>query len=169
MNDPKIVASGKDAGRRAPVGAADEVGTWAALGWIGLVFLLVGGADFALVWFPASFGAREWEFATVTQSFNGLPILLLGVGLLMVASEQVDRRWWWYLAVGASALLLLWVLVGVALWTSNVGLALQTVPDELRGGIGKAVVRTTIQAIAYPVLLVYLLKRAWIGGRARVV
>lgn len=165
MSDPKIVASVKDAGRRATTDVVDASRAWAVLGWIGLAFLVVGGSDFVLVWFPLSFGTREWEFATVTQSFNGLPILLLGVGLLMVASEQVERRWWLYVAAGAAAVLLLWVLAGFGLWASNVGLALETVPDELRVGIQKAVAKTAVQSVAYPVVLGYLVWRAWQGRR----
>lgn len=165
MSDPKIVASARDAGRRAPVETADNGSTWAVFGWIGLAFLVVGGADFVLVWFPTGFGTREWEFATVTQAFNGLPILVLGIGLLIGAAGPVGRWWWSHVAGGSAAVLMVWVLAAVALWASNVGLALQTVPDELRVGIEKAVVRTTIQSVAYPVVLGYLLRRAWTGWR----
>jgi hypothetical protein len=168
VSDPKIVASARDAGRRAPVQGSEQMSAWSTLGWVGLVFLVVGGADFVLVWFPPNFGTREWEFATVTQSFNGLPILLLGVGLLVVGSEQAERPWWLHLAGGVAAVLLLWVLVALGFWASNVGLALETVPPELRGGIEKAVAKTVIQAVAYPVLLVYLLRRVWIGRPGRV-
>ena len=161
MSDSKIVASARDAERRAPVGTSQT--TWAALGWIGLVFLVVGGVDFVLVWWPPNFGSREWEFGTVTQSFNGLPIVLLGVGLLLVASEELGRRWWTFLAGGGAAVLLLWVLAGLGLWASSAGLALQTVPDELRVGIQKAMSKTLVQAAAYSLALTYLVKRAWFG------
>lgn len=161
MSDPKIVASAKEQGRRPPVGEPDDGRVWPLLGWIGLAFLLVGGADFSLVWFPTSFGNREWEFGTVTQSFNGLPILLLGIGLLVAASEQEGRRWWRFLANGVAGILLVWVLAGTAFWASNVGLALSTVPEELRLGIQKAVVKTAVQAIVYPIVLAYVVWRGW--------
>jgi len=165
VSDPKIVASSRERGRRAPPEPAESVQGWAVLGWIGLAFVVVGGTDFALVWFPLGFGTREWEFATVTQAFNGLPILLLGIGLLLVASERVERRWWRLLALGAAVGLLAWVLAGVALWASNVGLALSTVPEELRSGVRKAVARTAVQSTVYPVMLAYLSWRAWRGGK----
>lgn len=130
------------------------------LGWIGLAFLIVGGTDFALAWFPPSFGTREWEYATVTQSFNGLPILLLGVGLLTVASELGARRWWGLVGLGASALLLVWVLGGAVLWAMNVSLALETVPDDVAIGVQRAAVRTAVQILAYVPVLAYLIGRA---------
>jgi hypothetical protein len=160
VNDPMIVASARERGRRGPAEASDSKG-WAVLGWIGLAFIVVGGADFSLVWFPPEFGVREWEFAVVTQSFNGLPILLLGVGLLVAASEQLGRRWWASVGYGVSGVLLLWILAGTALWGSNVALALSTVPVEVRIGVQKAVAKTLVQAVVYSVVLVYVLGRAW--------
>lgn len=165
MNDPMIVASARERGRRGPAEGSDSQ-EWAVLGWIGLSFLLVGGADFSLVWFPTAFGNREWEFGTVAQSFNGLPILLLGVGLLVAASEKLGRRWWGYVGGGAAGVLVLWILAGSALWASNVGLALSTVPEELRIGIQKSVVRTAIQALVYPLVLAYVAWWGWRAGRA---
>jgi hypothetical protein len=149
--------------RRGSVGAPPTVGAWAALGWIGLVFLIVGGTDFVLAWFPTDFGSPEWEFATVTQSFNGLPIVLLGLGLLVIAAEQVDRSWWWWVGVVGLAALIPWVVVGLGIWSLNVGVALATVPEELRVGIQKAVTKTAIQGAVYPVAMGYLLLRAWMG------
>lgn len=167
MNDPMIVASARERGRRGPAEGSDNQ-VWAVLGWIGLAFIAVGGADFGLVWFPLDVGTREWEFAVVTQSFNGLPILLLGVGLLVAASDQVGRRWWASVGYGVSGVLLLWILAGTALWGSNVTLALSTVPEEVRIGVQKAVAKTLVQAVVYSVVLTYVLGRAWrLRGRAR--
>ena len=131
--------------------------------------MTVGGVDFALVWFPTNFGNREWQFATGAQSFNGLPILLLGLGFLTVAAEQVDRRWWGMLGVGFALVLLVWMLVGIALWANNVSLALGTVPEELALGIQKSILKTMVQSLVYPAILVYLLRRGWVsqtGGAA---
>jgi hypothetical protein len=164
VKEPMIVASARDQGPRR---SEDSTRVWLVLGWIGLVFLTVGGADFALTWFPPSFGTPEWEFATVTQSFNGLPILLLGVGLLTAAAEQVDRRWWAHLGSGAALVLLLWVLAGFVLWALNIPLALQTVPDELALGLQKAVGKTLLQSLVYPAVLVYLLRGAWLVAKSR--
>ncbi len=166
MSDPKIVASGKEQSRRSPAEPVDSSRGWAVLGWIGLAFIVVGGADFTLVWLPLGLGTREWEFATVTQSFNGLPILLLGVGLLVVASDRVGRRWWGLVGLGAALVLLVWILAGAALWASNVQLALETVPEELRVGVQKAVAKTAVQSVVYPVVLGYLAWRGWGGAKS---
>jgi hypothetical protein len=164
VSDPKIVASAKEQ-RRAPPESVESGQAWAMLGWIGIAFLVVGGADFVLTWIPPDFGNREWEFGTVTASFNGLPILLLGLGLLIAASQQMGRRWWGTLGMVGSVGLLLWVLVGIALWASNIQLALQTVPDELAVGVQRALVKTLVQSVVYTLALVYLMFRSWLAGK----
>lgn len=163
--EPAIVASAKEPRRFGAGEAEDTRRAWLLLGWVGLVFLIVGGTDFALVWIPSDFGSREWEFGTVTQGFNGLPIVLLGVGLLSAASTRTDRRWWGLVASLAALVLLVWVLVGFGLWANSVNLALTTVPEQLQTGVRKAAVKTLIQSLAYPAVLVYMLGRAWMARR----
>ncbi len=164
MSDPKIVAAAKGRRRSWPE-PVDPGQSWAVLGWIGLAFIVVGGADFVLTWLPPDFGNREWEYGTVTASFNGLPILLLGLGLLITASERLDRRWWGTLGVVGALGLLLWVLAGFALWAMNISLALQTVPDNLLLGVQRALVKTVVQSVVYSVLLAYLVRKAWLAAR----
>lgn len=164
MSDPKIVASAKNQDRPRTV-PRDSSRSWLVLGWIGLAFLMVGGADFALTWFPPQFGNPEWEFGTVTQSFNGLPILLLGLGLLTVAAESTGRRWWGLVGLGASSVLMLWVLVGAVLWGLNVSLALDMVPEQLELGVRRAVALTLIQSVTYSSALAYLAWKGWTAQR----
>jgi len=138
----------------------DPFRAWAVLGWIGVVFLLVGGTDFVLAWFPLDFGTREWEFGTVTGSFDGLPIVILGVGALLAASVQIGRRWWTVTSAVVAGVLLLAVVAAVVLWLTNVPLALQAVPAEAATGLKKALVKTMVQGVTYPLVLAYLAWRA---------
>lgn len=167
MNDPKIVASTKGRGVDRGSMSSDAARSWRMLGWIGLAFLTVGGADFVLTWLPVSFGNREWEFGTVTQSFNALPIVFFGIGIVMAAGERAGRDWWIGVATGVAAILLVWVLVGVGLWLISVPLAFATVPDNLALGLQKAAAKTALQALIYPAVLLYLLRRAWLGRNSR--
>lgn len=165
MSEPKIVASAKEMKKAQPVDASQ---VWATLGWIGITFLVVGGADFALTWYPPNFASREWEFGTVTASFNGLPILVLGMGLLLAASVQIERRWWSALTALVSLVMLLWLIAGAVLWATNVPLALSSVPLELAQGVKKSIVKTAIQSVVYPVILILLLRRSIRAARGDV-
>jgi hypothetical protein len=155
VNDSKLVMPDKGAKGR-PARPPDRAAVWALLGWIGMAFVVVGGVDFALAWYPPEFGNREWEFGTVTASFNGLPIVVLGLGLLLTSSLQTGRRWLGLLAALGCFGLFAWVVAGVVIYGTNVPLALSAVPPEVLTGMKKAVVRTAVQSVAYPVLLAYL-------------
>lgn len=166
MNESMIVSSAAKGRERERISVSEsQLSAWRVLGWIGLVFLVVGGMDFVLVWSPTNFASREWQFGSVTQSFNGLPILLLGIGLLTVAGEQAERAAFQWLGTGGAALLLLAVVGGFVLWLSNVSLAMTTVPDNLARGVQEAIVKTAVQSVAYTAALGYLLGRAWLGRK----
>ena len=165
MNESMIVSSAKSRERKEPAVPESRLSAWRVLGWIGLVFLIVGGMDFVLVWTPTNFANREWQFGSVTQSFNGLPILLLGVGLLTVAGEQAERTWWQWVGTVAAAALLLAVVGGFLLWASNVSLAMATVPENLARGVQEAIAKTAVQSVAYTAILGYLLGRVWIAHK----
>lgn len=125
--------------------------TVAFLRWSGVAFFILGATDVALVWLPTSFGNREWQFATVTASFNGTPVPLLGL-ILVVAAASWEGRKWWALAGGlVAALSFLLVLGGMALWASNVPLALQAVEGAALTGLKKAVFKTSVQSVILPV------------------
>lgn len=162
MSDSKLVMPEKGTGK-GKQRAFEASRAWALLGWVGLTFLVVGGADFALTWYPMDFGNREWEFGTVTASFNGLPILVLGLGLLLTSSLLTERRWLVVVATAGALGLLLWVLVGAGLWAASVPLALSATPTEVAVGLQKALVKTSVQSVIYPVILGFL---GWRGIQA---
>ena len=62
---------------------------WRMLGWIGLVFLVMGFVDIALGWYPLAFGNPEWEFGTISGSLNAFALPILGIYL--IAASAVAR------------------------------------------------------------------------------
>jgi hypothetical protein len=123
---------------------------------MGLAFLVVGGLDFVLAWVPPMVGSSEWAFGTATASFNGLPIVAMGVVLLGASAIRVERRWWSVVATAAAAVLFVWVLVGAVLWANSVSTALASVPAELSTGVKRAVLKTGVQSLTYLGLFGYL-------------
>lgn len=161
MDEPKLVMPEKKAGKgKAPL-AAIPGQSWAILGWLGIVFLVVGGSDFALTWYPASFGNHEWEFGTVTASFNGLPIVVMGVALVLAAALQTGRRWLLALGTIVAVVMCLWILMGAALWATNVPLALKSVPEGVVLGMKKSLSKTLVQSATYPIAFAYLAVRGF--------
>ncbi len=166
MPPPKILTGQEGAPRAAPPPAepSPSRSVWA---WVGLAFLIVGGADLVLTWFPVQFGNHEWEFGTVTAALNGLPVPILGLAAMIWAAGEGHRKWIATLSLAASVLLFLGILVGLILWAMGVPLALQSVPAQLGLGLKKALVKTAIQGVVYPVLLIYMIVRAGRLARGR--
>lgn len=144
--------------RALPMEAATRL-----LGPAGLAFILVGGADLALTWIPTAFGTPEWEFGTISQTLNNLPVPTLGVVLLTAWAAATGRR----TAVrilGVVAVLLALAIVAIG------GLFLLTVPVALHAvkaplivlGLKKAIAKAAVQMVAYPVAYLWL---AWAGLR----
>jgi hypothetical protein len=102
---------------------------WELLAWIGIVFLVVGGTDLLLGWIPVRFGNPEWEFGTVSRTFDNLPITALGLVLVLasVAARGID---WAIRATSLLALVLAAVLVvGLVVYALDIPLAFRVVTD----------------------------------------
>lgn len=133
---------------------------WRVLLTIGLLFVVVGGFDVALVWYPARFGVPEFEFASVAASLNSLPVVTMGVALLVVASSRLElRKTAWLVLLVIIALGLL-VLVGGVLFGLTVPLALQAeVEPVVLTGLKKQIVKGVVQLVAYGIT--YLMLARW--------
>lgn len=161
MSRPTVVVGAEAKKGRWPPGTEQvRRGLGSITGWSGLAFLLIGGSDFALTWYPFDFGNREWEFGTVTASLNGLPVPTMGLALLLVGALLLERRWWSVLVALAAFGMALWVLAGAVLWGTTVPLAVQSVPPDVAVGLKKAVLKGALQAVLYPGILLFIGWRA---------
>src|SRR5688500_14816844 len=61
-------------------------------GWFGLLFLVIGIGDMALVWYPLRPGNPTWEFGAIQLSFSTLPVLTIGLGACMIAALAGGNR-----------------------------------------------------------------------------
>jgi hypothetical protein len=143
MPEPKVIIRDHASRPRRPlVGGSRSAWVW--VGWLACAFAVVGVGDLLLAWYPLRFGVPEWEFATIAQSFAGLPVVALGLVGLLGAGLGLDRRW----LVLVSAVLLglagVGILLGTLLFLTDVPLALQTSDGIARVGIEKAVAKTLL-------------------------
>ena len=122
---------------------------WRPLGWFGLLFLLIGIADMALVWYPLRPGNPSWEFGAVDLSFSTLPILTIGLAAARSSALARGRRGQ-AAAYAVFALLLAVVCMGgYLLFLSDVPMALRNSPPEVLIGVKKALFRNTIFGVAF--------------------
>jgi len=128
---------------------------WELLGWAGLAFLVVGGLDLLMGWVPLRLGNPEWEFATVSRTFDNLPITVLGLTMLLasVAARNIE---WAMRATGLVALLLAaFLLLALVVYALDIPLAFRVVTlPAPRSGLKRAVLKAAVQGTLYPLALV---------------
>lgn len=141
--------------RPAPAGA------WQLLALAGWAFLIVGGLDVSLVWYPAALGDAAWEFGSITASLNGFPLPIIGTCLIL-ASAVARGKSRLALAPFVAAGLFLLAAVGMGLlYALDVTIALKSVNEPLaRAGLQKAILRSLVQLVVYPLTLLIVMVRA---------
>lgn len=162
MGLPKLTPIILERSPERAASAAEQSGPWQLLGALGIALSLVGLADLVVAWFPQAFGNPEWEFGTVSATFDGLPAPAMGL-VLVLSAAYVRRSRTLIRALAIVSIVLAILLVGAALlYATAVPLALRSIQDPLlRVGLFKALLKTGIQAAVYPVLFLWLGARAW--------
>jgi len=140
---------------------------WQLVGLLGLLFAGVGWLDVLLTWYPPFWGGAEWEFGTVTASFNGLPVPALGMGLLLASAIALGRPWMVRVLAVALAVIAIMLAAAALLYVTNVPIALKTVEEPLiRTGLKKAIVKTLGQSVAYPIVFLWVAVKSWRHAKA---
>jgi hypothetical protein len=124
---------------------------------LGFALFAVGGSDLLLSWIPARFGNPEWEFGTISAALNGMPAPLMGLTLLLVAALENESAVWARLLsvimlVWAVALIGLAVIYGLTIPLAAKGFEVPNIGLGLKRAIGKSLV----QLVVYPVALLWL-------------
>lgn len=142
---------------------ASPEASWSLLKGAGFLFVLVSGLDIALAWYPVGFGNPEWEFGTITATFQGLPVLVLGLVLLLASGvARGQRRLVRSVSIGMTLVAIVLIAIA-ALYALTAPIALQASPPGslLSVGLKKAIFRTAGQAVLYPAVLIVLAVAAW--------
>lgn len=133
---------------------------------IGSAMAVVGWLDLALAWVPPRFGDPEWEFATVSRTFDGMALGALGLALL--GTGVVLQRYRRLVAVASvlSGLFTVLLLGLVLLYGLSVPVALQAADGPIRPLLTVAIARTSTFAVVYLGLFAWLTWFFWRQRRA---
>ena len=153
---PPPVASVRASERTSSSDAAAVLQAWRLIGWLGLVLILMGGADILLAWYPAAFGRPEWEFGAITATLNNLALPVIGAFFLLGALVANRRRLPARILATTLFLVVVVLIVLAFIYVTVVPLALNSVSDspQLSAGMKKAVVKASILLALYSALLV---------------
>lgn len=139
--------------RKSSVGlvASPEQG-WAALWWVGVLLTVVSLADIALAFYPARFGVMEWEFGTGASTIASLPLVAIGLAALLGSALARGRRG---RVIGVVILLFVLAFATLGMLTIfmlDLPIALKSVTSpDIHLGIEKAVVKTVLLGVAFPI------------------
>jgi len=153
--------------REGPINKAPTVSPelrgWTLLLPAGLLFFLVGSLDIGLAWLPLGLGRPEWEFATVTATFNGLPGPTMGLALLAASAVATGRMTLAKILSVLFFLIALLILASTAVYATNIPVAFDAVPtaSPARAGLDKAIAKTLVQAVLYFTVLIWLGVATW--------
>lgn len=149
---PAVAASGSHA-----------LAAFRVAGVIGAVIALVGFTDLAFAWFPFEWGNLEWEFGTSSRTFDGLPLVTIGIGALAASAIGLGSR---RRVLGTLVLVLTtWLLVvgSLLIYWLNVPPAWAAAPVPILASLKVAALRSSIFMVvylgSYSWLIVFLWRR----------
>jgi hypothetical protein len=163
MDGPSILINDPPPGPKKP--AQDFELGWSLLLALGWLFVVIGLLNLVLIWLPLQMGNPEYEFGSVANSLDSLPLPTMGLVWALAASRAQGRSRGAMLAtILLCGLATLALAAGVLYWL-NVPIALKAVQEPLiRLGIKKSIFKVTTQAVLYPLAMVAL---ALMGMRSR--
>ena len=130
---------------------------WSLLGLLGVVLLANGLLEFSTTWYPFNIGNPEWEFGTVSEFLDALPVLFLGLGL--TTSAAVARGGRGVARAGAVFLFLMTavILFAALLYATNLPQAVSAMRTSGQMTVlKKAIVKSVVQSLVYPIGFIWL-------------
>jgi amino acid transporter len=120
--------------------------------WFGIILTLVTLANFALLWWRPQFGNAEWEFSTIGQTIDRIPLLVVSICLLVygvLTSGSVKGA---RILAAFCVLLALWIIGSTVLYGMASLTALKLVPGNQIGLVRRTVAKNLFGAGMYVLL-----------------
>lgn len=136
----------------------------AVIAALGCAFAIVGLVDLALLWWPIRLGNAAWEFGTISQTLDSIPLSGLGFGLLVFGIARHPRTSPGVLR-GAAVLFGLATVAMLALgllYVTSVPMVLKQTPQVV-GGLRVAMTKSVAQILVYSVAFAFIAITLWRG------
>jgi hypothetical protein len=129
---------------------------WRLIGAAGLTFGLVGWTDVLLLWYPLRVGRPDWEFATVSGTFDALPLATIGTLLVVAWLHAAGPRGLRVLAGSALFLVVLGLVGAFVLFGLSFATGLGSVEADTQWILVRAGIKTAVSAFAYVTLYILM-------------
>lgn len=135
--------------------------------WFGITLAIVTVANFGLLWWNPSFGNAEWEFATIGQTIDRIPLLVVSLcliiyGTLYSGSVKGTRA----LAI-ICVVFALWIIGSTVLYGMASLVAFKLVPGNQLAVVKRTVIKNLFGAAMYTLLFGATAIQLWRRTRAR--
>ncbi|MBA2628130.1 MAG: hypothetical protein H0U85_08955 [Gemmatimonadales bacterium] len=129
--------------------------------WVGWALTLITAANFFVLWWRPQLGTAQWEFSTVGQTLDRMPLLTIGMLLVAVGTLQS-------LSVRATRMvsvlfgvIVVAVIAMVVLFTLSAIVAMGLVPPDQLSILKRIVARTLATSLVYVALYGALAVTMW--------
>lgn len=140
---------------------------WRLLVPVAVLFMVAGFMDLSLALFPPQLGSADWRFSAATVAVTGWPLVLVGATVLAVAAagdgNRPALRW---IGVVLNALCLVVMVFAVVALLAGWEGALARVPEAVKTGLNKSVIKASIAAALYAGCHTLAIRSAFRGGSA---
>lgn len=134
---------------------------WRLLLASGTTLAVLGWADLALLWYPLQFGDPQWEFATVSGTFEGMPLGTIGITMMLVGLIKLGWNRVVLLLCATCIVIALAVLAMSVVYLLDVPVALRSAPPVAMRMLKKSMAKTGLCAIGYTALYSWLAWSTW--------
>jgi hypothetical protein len=128
--------------------------TWRLLLLLGLLLVPLGAVELGTILFPTNFGNLDWEFGTISDLLDRLPLFGIGVCLTLLGSAVLGISWLRWLSAVVLVLVVALLMVFAALYATNVPVMIQvirTTGTPQRIAIEKAMAKGVAHFVLYVV------------------
>lgn len=148
MSSPKVLVKTETDAKAPPLTPMPEAG-WRVIAVVGLLLGAIGWLDVLLLWIPAYFGRTEWEFGTISSTFDALPLATLGLSLILAGA--IANGWRVRLRVVAwfAFVVAVVLLAALVLYATDVPLAWSGVQPAAQPVLKRVMIKTVLLAVAY--------------------
>jgi hypothetical protein len=120
--------------------------------WFGIALAVVTLANFGLLWWRPSFGNAEWEFSTIGQTIDRIPLLVVSMALIVYGALQSGSVRGTRAVAILLVLLALWIIGSTVLYGMASLVAFKLVPGNQLSVVRRTVAKNLFGSIVYTVL-----------------
>ena len=135
--------------------------------WFGISLAIVTLANFTLLWWRPSFGNAEWEFATIGQTLDRIPLLVVSMALVVYGVLQSGSVKGARAVAVICGVFVLWIVASTVLYGMASLVAFKLVPGNQLSMVKRTVAKNLFGAAIYTLLFGVTAMQMWRRTRSR--